>query len=199
MGTAPKVFISYTRLAAAEAALARTIADRLEQNGCAVFIDLDIKLGRDWNEEIERALDACDVFCVLLSATSVARPMVQQEVEWIGQRRLRENNWPELWPIRCNFEGKLPYDLGAHLRRAQYLAWEGEADTAYVLDQLFDRLRELRNEPPQSSQSANSPPIIEVQVGPRMPRKLIVRIDPNLIESSEGAIIVVTGGPHVSG
>ena len=141
-----QVFISYTRLDPAEAALARAIADRLTQRGCTVFLDQDILIGEDWNEEIEQALAACDVFCVLLSATSIERPMVQQEIDWIGQRRLRENR-PELWPIRCNFAGRLPYDIGAHLRRFQYLTWKDDTDTAFVLHQLLDRLRELQAGP----------------------------------------------------
>ena len=111
-----------------------------------MFFDQRLQTGQDWNAEIERGLDACDAFCPLLSATSVASPMVQAEIERVGERRRRHGS-PEIWPIRCRFDGRLPYDVGAHLRRIQYLTWQGDADTAFALDELLDRWRELRDGP----------------------------------------------------
>src|SRR3954452_11999403 len=74
----PRVFVSYAH--ADTKALAGTVAERLREHGASVFIDQGLCVGDDWNAEIERALDACDAFCVLLSAASVASPMVQNEI-----------------------------------------------------------------------------------------------------------------------
>ena len=104
-----------------------------------MFFDERLRPGQDWNAEIERALDACDAFCPLLSATSLASPMVQNEIARVGERRRRQGT-PEIWPVRCRFDGRLPYDIGAHLRHIQYLTWQGDADTAFALDELLDRM-----------------------------------------------------------
>ena len=85
--TKPLVFVSYAHAEPAEAALARLIAERLRRDGAEVFIDEGLRTGQDWNAEIERRLDACDAFCPLLSATSVASPMVQAEIARVGERR----------------------------------------------------------------------------------------------------------------
>src|SRR5918912_3455084 len=140
----PVVFISYAH--ADTAALAATVAERLREHGAKVFIDQELRVGDDWNAAIERALDACDAFCILLSPASVASPMVQNEIARVGDRHRRQGR-PALWPVRCNLDGPLPYDIGSPLRRIQHLTWKGEADTALVLDQLLDRLRELREGP----------------------------------------------------
>src|SRR3954470_13759027 len=140
----PRVFVSYAH--ADTKALAGTIAERLQEHGASVFIDQGLRVGDDWNAEIERALDACDAFCILLSAASVASPMVQNEIARVGERHRRERR-PAIWPVRCAFDGPLPYDIGSPLRRIQHLTWKDDADTASVLDQLLDRLRELRDGP----------------------------------------------------
>ena len=142
----PLVFVSYAHAEPAEAELARLIAERLRRDGAELFFDERLRAGQDWNEEIERALDRCDVFCPLLSATSLASPMIQNEIARVGERR-RRHGTPEIWPIRCRHNGRLPYDIGAHLRRIQYLTWQGEADTAFALDEVLGLWRDLRDGP----------------------------------------------------
>ena len=84
----PVIFVSYAH--ADTAALAGTIAERLTEQGAKVFINQQLRIGDDWNKKIEDALDACDAFCVLLSAEGVESPMVQNEIARVGDRRRRE-------------------------------------------------------------------------------------------------------------
>src|SRR4051794_14217269 len=140
----PRVFVSYAH--ADTKALAGTVAERLREHGASVFIDQGLRVGDDWNAEIERALDACDAFCVLLSAASVTSPMVQNEIARVGDRRRREER-PEIWPVRCAFDGPLAYDIGSPLRRIQHASWKGDVDTPFLLDLLLYRLRLLREGP----------------------------------------------------
>ena len=144
--TAPLVFISCSILEVDIAALARLIAERLRRDGAEVFFDERIHAGQDWNTALEGALDVCDVFCTLLSGESLASPLVQNEIARIGER-WRRHGTPEIWPVRCRFDGRLPYDISVYLRRIQYVTWQGEADTSFLLDEILHRWRELRDGP----------------------------------------------------
>ena len=141
-----QVFISYAHADAAGAELARTIAEQLKQHGYDVFIDITILPGADWSQAIETALADCRLFVVLLSAASAASDMVRAEVRAAANLRKRHAR-PWIVPVRTAFDGKLPYELDGHLGGLQQHSWKGDANTAGLIDQLLDRLHELRDGP----------------------------------------------------
>ena len=72
------IFVSYS---SKDRPFAVGFTEKLKQLGANVWIDqLGIKLGENWDNAIERALENSDTVMLLLSPTSVESPNVQDEV-----------------------------------------------------------------------------------------------------------------------
>jgi hypothetical protein len=121
-----QIFISYRHVPPDEQ-LAERLCAYLQERGLRVFLDKQIRVGRDWVEEIDRQLRASDFFVVFLSEDSILSDMVRQEVQTAHE--LRQEGKLSIFPVRLGFEGKLPYDLGSYLNRLQYARWNpGDAE-----------------------------------------------------------------------
>jgi serine/threonine-protein kinase len=129
--SARKFFISYAHAEAEERALAAWLRDGLIGTGHEVFIDTDIPLGARWAEEIERRIEGCDLFIVLLSANSAKSEMVSEEV------RLAREHERRILPLRIKFTGYPGYQLNAILQPLQWIVWESEADSAGALQAIL--------------------------------------------------------------
>lgn len=116
-----QVFISYRHVPPDEE-LAERLCAYLQERGLSVFLDKQIRVGRDWVEEIDRQLRASGSFVVFLSEDSILSDMVRQEVQTAHE--LRQEGKISIFPVRLGFEGKLPYDLGSYLNRLQYARWD---------------------------------------------------------------------------
>jgi predicted ATPase len=84
--TGRHVFISY---ATADRPRALHVADLLETPGISVWIDRkSIAGGTSWSSEIVRGIESCAVFVLLSSASALASPNVQQEIQlaWDSRR-----------------------------------------------------------------------------------------------------------------
>jgi class 3 adenylate cyclase len=82
---APYVFLSY---ASAERERALKVADALETNGVGVWLDRkSIAGGSSWSAEIVRGIEGSAAVLVLCSATSMASPNVQQEIQLAWESR----------------------------------------------------------------------------------------------------------------
>lgn len=128
-----QVFISYRHVPPDEQ-LAEQLRAYLEEQGLRVFVDKQIRVGRDWVEEIDRQLRASDSFVVFLSEDSIRSDMVRQEIQTAHE--LRGEGKMAIFPVRVGFQGKLPYDLASYLNRIQYALWNpGDAEA-----ELFDLL-----------------------------------------------------------
>ena len=84
------IFISH---AAANARLARTLAEVFEQLGATTFLASragDIRADEDWLRGIERALQEADTYIVLLTPESTLRPWVNFEAgaAWFSEKQL---------------------------------------------------------------------------------------------------------------
>jgi hypothetical protein len=101
-----------------------------------VFIDVGIKVGTDWVDEIERRIDSCDALIVLLSDASCHSEMVLGEVRRAHRRR-RKNGRPYILPIRVHYEGPLDYELDSYLARIQYVRWQAASDTSRVVKEIL--------------------------------------------------------------
>lgn len=129
-----RIFISYKRNVEPDQNLALELYERLK-NEHDVFIDRTIQVGQDWVKRIQSEIFAANYLVLFLSEHSVQSQMVVEEVR-MADSVPKENGKPILLPVRVNFEGALPYDLGAILNRIQYTLWRSPNDTAAVLSQL---------------------------------------------------------------
>lgn len=79
------IFISYSRH---DSEQARMLADRLRAAGGNVWLDsTTLTAAETWSAEIVGAINRCDVFLLLLSATAVASPNVNKEVSLASEKR----------------------------------------------------------------------------------------------------------------
>ena len=138
--TQARVFISY-RSEDPDRGLAQFFFDQLKGNGHIPFMAAEsIELGEGWSERIDRELEACDFFLLLLSPQSAASEMVTEEVRRAKELRdSREDKRPGILPIRLQFpmDAELNYDLRGYLNRIQQAKWESEADTPRILEQVL--------------------------------------------------------------
>jgi hypothetical protein len=80
LSSKPPAFLSYARV---DLAFARRLAADLKAAGANVWLDkLDIRPGRQWDKEVEKALTACTEMLVILSSASVASRNVMDEVSF---------------------------------------------------------------------------------------------------------------------
>lgn len=135
-----RIFISYKRDVEPDQSLARQIFEALAPDH-DVFIDSKIPPARLWAVEIEKALDECDLFIVLLSEASVKSQMVVAEITTIGERRktaegAQASSRPLLVPVRLAYDERLPYDLRAYIDPTTWISWTRAEDTNALLGQL---------------------------------------------------------------
>jgi len=117
-----KCFISYRHVKPDED-LAQELEKSLGQQGHKVFVDTQLLVGAKWAAEIEKQIKASDTFIVLLSAESIRSDMVRQEVELAYTLSQDRGEKFVILPIRVDFKGELPHDLGAYLNPIQYALW----------------------------------------------------------------------------
>src|SRR5262249_3251168 len=103
--------------------------------GHDVFIDVSMKVGTDWVDEITRRIEWCDFLIVLLS--EAASEMVQAEVRQAYHRR---RGRPTILPVRVNYTGALGYELDAFLGRIQFIDWMSDQDTPKVIAGIQDSI-----------------------------------------------------------
>lgn len=74
-----KVFVSYAR---EDAQKVHRILSKLERQGIEFWIDTrDIENGRDWNEEISKAIVRCSKFLLFMSTAAMKSNNIKKEVE----------------------------------------------------------------------------------------------------------------------
>jgi hypothetical protein len=132
-----KYFISYSHKNSNDENLARFLYEKLSLIGHSVFIDISMKAGTDWVEEIQSRIKWCDYLVVLLSKTSMRSEMLLREVR-MACTGLRENGKPKILPVRLNYEGPLEYELDLHIGHLHYVLWQGLQDSQYVLDNITE-------------------------------------------------------------
>jgi hypothetical protein len=131
-----KCFISY-RHTKPDEELAQFLEKFLEEHDHHVFLDTHIQLGTEWVKEIERQIKSAEFFIVLLSKESILSDMVRQEVKLAHELAKKRGKRFAILPIRVDFTGELPYDLGAYLDRIQYALWRKEEDFNDIAQQVL--------------------------------------------------------------
>jgi len=116
-----QVFISYRHVKPDED-LALALEAALKQDGFQVFVDRRMLVGTEWATEIDKQLRNAKYFIVLISADSILSDMVRQEIKLAHE--LKQQDKLRILPVRVNFTGALPYDLGGYLNPLQYSLWQ---------------------------------------------------------------------------
>src|SRR3954470_10750846 len=124
-----RVFISYKRTEP-DATVAQALERELTAAGHEVFIDLKMKVGTRWAEEIERQLHWMDVLVSLLSTEAVRSDMTRQEVDTAFRLKKR------ILPVRLAYREPFTYPLSAWMNPLQWAFWEGAGGTAKLVEEL---------------------------------------------------------------
>ena len=72
------IFISYSHK---DTEYAHILADSLQSRGFPVWVDARLDYGSQWPQEIQKYLDACDAFILIMSPRSFASEWVQSELQ----------------------------------------------------------------------------------------------------------------------
>ena len=133
-----RIFISYKRDVEPDAPLAQEICEALQQHH-DVFIDQKMLVGTRWAAQIEAELKAADGVIVLLSAHSVQSEMVEHEVELAHRfaQAAESGGYPRIFPVRVAYRQPFQYPLGAYLNPLNWAMWDGEEDTAGLIEELL--------------------------------------------------------------
>ena len=138
-----RVFISY-RSQDPDLSVAQYFYENLKAAGHDVFMAGEsIRLGEKWTHRIDKELEQCDYFLLLLSPKSATSEMVTEEVRRAKQLAdLRPQKKPVILPIRVNFpiDSPLNYDLRGYLNQIQQREWKSPADSQKILQEVLSLL-----------------------------------------------------------
>lgn len=138
------IFISYRHVDPDES-FALFLERRLRERGYPVFIDQRMRVGTLWADEISRQIRRAKHFIILLSKDSIRSVMVRQEVK--EAHELEGGTRPAILPIRVDFRGALPYDLGGYLNGLQYAQWSPRDPMEATLEQLLAAIEQAQDLP----------------------------------------------------
>jgi len=148
-----KCFISY-RHTKPDEDLALFLENFLGTRGHPVFLDKQMLIGTEWVKEIEKQIRSAETFIVLLSRASILSNMVRQEVKLANDLVQKRRGKFTILPVRVDFEGKLPYDLGAYLDRIQYGKWKSGEDFSIIAGQILKAI-ETHGSLPETEDTAD--------------------------------------------
>jgi len=141
-----KVVLIYKRRAQPDEQLLGVLEKHLTEAGHTVFIDKHMKIGDEWEKEIDKKIKYADAVVVLLSHASIYSEMLAHELERAYKTSQEHGGKPRIFPVRINFEGSLPEDslpqeLANMLSSIQYTVWQGPQDDMSLVNQLLERLK----------------------------------------------------------
>jgi hypothetical protein len=169
-----RVFISY-RSRDPDMSLAQEFHAQLSAAGHEVFMaGASIRLGDNWPERVNTALEQADYFVLLLSPQSITSEMVTEEVRQAKYLHdTRPDHRPVILPIRVNLPMDTPlnYDLRGYLQRIQQGMWESPADTPRLLGEILNLIAERKPQPPELPEADSAPlkPAVETAERPPLP------------------------------
>jgi hypothetical protein len=107
----------------------------------------------EWAKELDRRIREADAVIPLLSAAAVQSEMLAGELQIAHEEAQVRQGKPRLLPVRLNFEGELPSQLGGFLNRLQYFLWKASSDNERLMTELIEAL-----EKPPAQARVGSPP-----------------------------------------
>jgi len=136
------VFISYSRI---NKDFALELANELRASGFNIWFDLlDIPTGSRWDDEIEKALEQCEIFMVILTPSSTISDNVKDEIGYAIDSNKR------ILPILLK-DANVPL----RLRRFQYVDFTNISYNEGI-DRAKQLLRKLTNESTNSFPKSDS-------------------------------------------
>ena len=128
------IFIAYSR---SDHAVAERLAMFLQKQGWSVFIDRNTHVGRRWQREIEKQLQAAKAVVVLWSSISRDSDYVLEQAEYGKRRNI-------LFPAFIE-KVELPYGFG-RIHTVDLIKWSGSGDKKGLSD-LLTPLQQHLNSP----------------------------------------------------
>jgi hypothetical protein len=165
------------------------LESRLKAAGHTVFIDRHLTIGIEWAKEIERQVRTANVVIPLLSPSSVRSEMMAYEIHAAHDASQSQGGKPRLLPVRINYLGQLPDEIGIALNRLHYFLWTGPEDNESLLENIKRAL--LNPTDADSSLTAYDPltkPALEQEGGmvpPDSPFYVLRPIDNEFYEAIE--------------
>ncbi len=136
---AKKIFISYSHKD--DAVVAKLVLKLIEAGFDVCKDDRILRRGELWTEEIAKAIMACDVFILIISAASIQSDFVRREVDQVISYKRR------IIPIRLDDTG-IPPSMSLQLTGIQSMDYRKE--------DCFSRLLDALNDPVPTSQPSPS-------------------------------------------
>lgn len=133
-----RIFVSYSR---ADAEIAKPIAERLKLNNATVFFDQECIDEINFDGQIRREIDRCDVFVVLLSRDFVDNPSSFTHAEYLIAREIFENRPDRIVPVIVDPDLEIS-NLDEYLRARQIIT--GPGDLSVRVSALIDNLRPIK-------------------------------------------------------
>jgi pSer/pThr/pTyr-binding forkhead associated (FHA) protein len=129
IGTFPSVFVSYSHHD-------REFVDRLvgdlRRKGVSVWLDERLLAGKEWELQIQSAIEATDAFVLIMSSTSLESKYVQSEIEYA------QSKGKMILPVLY-----LPCEIPHFLKKIQYVNVQENYEKG--LTELFHELHDLSN------------------------------------------------------
>jgi len=160
-----RTFISYSRV---NKEFAVKLAKELRADGYSIWLDqLDIPTGARWDNELEEALEECEIFLLILTPAAISSENVKDEIGYAIDNRKR------ILPVlleNCN--------VPLRLRRFQYVDFtsitydEGVERSKHMLNGLINEPTEPRREISASSKSTEKD---EKQSGSETAARIVMR------------------------
>ena len=101
-----------------------------------MFIDVTMRAGAAWLDQIDQQIRECDFLIVLLSKSSIDSEMVRAEVARAAEYRSAQGR-PQTLPVRVDYEGMLPYAISAFVSPLQYVVWSSPPDDERVQAEIL--------------------------------------------------------------
>jgi len=138
--------------------LVEQLCANLETAGLEVFMAGEsVQLGAKWPQRLDKELERCDCFVLLLSPQALEREMVTQELRQVLELRdSRRDSKAKILAIRFGYplSSPLNHDLRGSLQEIQSCEWRSPADTPTVVQAVLNLLAEGRAPMPNETGSA---------------------------------------------
>jgi len=118
--------------------LAMLLQERLSAKGHEVWIDRHQALDLEWGREVEERIHRSDAIIIILSSASIRNEMLAYEIEIARQSRQSNAARPRLIPIRIQFSGKLPRQIGIALGATTCFSWDGPERDQHLVDEILN-------------------------------------------------------------
>ena len=134
-----RIFISY---GSQDEKLAVKFFTKLKKLGHQPYLSIASNhWGDDWPKRLDKELNECDFFLVLLSEESVKSRWVRQEISTVCKRK-EDSSKPTILPIRVNFDQDLGFILSGYLKEIHHQTWSCDSDMKEIMGKFEELLLE---------------------------------------------------------